>query len=156
MVRKKAFQRKPLSISPKLSADFGCSGLFHETRVLRTLERLLSAASGPKPEGATVSSISPPLGARAGGHDSENHPSRGPRWLPRIRRQKPQPPFCFSSLFLFWCQLADLVEWEALFNKRGHAVMQIGCSEGLINECCESVQNKRVQNLLTSPNTGCF
>lgn len=47
--------------------------------------------------------------------------------------KSPSPTLCL--FFLFWCQLADLGEWEALLNECGHATMQIGCSEELISEC---------------------
>lgn len=47
--------------------------------------------------------------------------------------KSPSPTLCL--FFLFWCQLADLGECEALLNECGHATMQIGCSEELISEC---------------------
>ena len=126
------------SISPELSADFGCrSFLFHETRGLCPLQGpSLSCSPGPGPEEAPpwAGGTSPSTRARAGGNSSENQPRAGPPRLPRMTWQNPNPTLCLLCLSFFWRQLAGLVERSPAEQMWPGYIMQIGCSEELISE----------------------
>lgn len=139
---------------PKDSSRFlAAEPFFTEQECFVPSKCLLSAA----PQCPGLSATSLPMGAGAGSQLLLRKPHLMRTSL--VTKEKMAKPEAHSvSLLarLFWCQLADLVEWEALLNKCGHTIMQMGCSEEPISECLWiSSKQDRVQDLCKLPyNTG--
>lgn len=111
------FRENRLQFPQSFSAAFGCRGFFHRS-ALYPLSAFCQQLSSAQAWRCHSQRLLPPCGSQ-----SWRLPLRKPHLtrtspVTKDKMAKARSPLCFSSLFLFWCQLADLVEWGALLNKR--------------------------------------
>lgn len=147
--QKEDLSEKTASHFPRAFGRFGLQRLLSGNKsALCTLQvPSVKDSPVPRPQGAPVS---PPSshGSPSWHCSSEKHTGEG---LCYQGWDGKSPSLC---LLAFLVPAGRLGEREALLNKCGHPIMQIGCSESSLVNVCESAENKRVQNPGTSSITG--